>query len=314
MLDSAKIYNDLQQELFELDKERIRFYSKVRPFKYLFWIPFLAGGVYFLWIINIVYRDPEAYLVFVFGGWNFVALIAYLTVGHYNREKFKVLFNGAIAPKIINGLGESFSYDYKGQIPVQEIKGSQLFKSFGTYSCQDLVMGVIDDVAIKFAEIKMTKTVRSSGSNGSSREQNIFRGFFFAAALELKFPTKIWLVTASNADISKTGLKKIRIDHPALKPYTVFAEDDTLAKKVLQPFILEKIRELNSKLRKEKIAIFKTSVSFYFEDQTIKMAIKTSKKFMEPRLSQTVNSQKFIEKQTRLLNTLSGLLKDLTLK
>lgn len=313
MLNASKIYNELQNELFELDKDRRWYYNKVKPFKYLFWIPFLLGATFLLSQNFIEPIELPFYSYICSGIWMFISLIAYLAINQNNLRKFKEEFVKKIAPKIITGLGDSFSYQYDGKIPKREVRDSLLFKPFGEYSCQDLVMGVINDVPIKFAEIKMT--IIRVRNNGKTRQQDIvFRGFFFTATLKSKFPTQIWLTTTSRADVSKSDMQKVKVDHAALKKYSVYAEDGSMAKKVLQPFVLERIEALNAKLKAEKVAYRRPSVSLYFMDQMVKMAIHTSSKFMEPKLSESINSQKFIEKQTSILNALSSLVDDLTLK
>ena len=52
---------------------------------------------------------------------------------------------------------------------------------------------------------------------------------------------------------------------------------------------------------------------YHFEDEKLQIAIPTLGKFLEPNLSQSMLDVKFIEEQVVLLDTLSTLLKDLTL-
>lgn len=317
MLDAVKIYNNLKDQLYELDKERIKFYNKVEPFKYAFWSVLILGGSFLIARLNLSRLNgkfiSEENLVFVIIGYGatvIITLIIFLSLRHRFSEKFKGMFVEKIAPYIIRGLDPSFKYDYEGKIPRMEIISSLLFAPFNTYKCQDLVMGVINDTPVKFAEIKLQKvTVKKE----SKSYRTVFSGLFYRANLELSFPTSIWMVTGRNGSSAKEeGKTRIILEDPNAKDYTIFADDEEKARSVLQPFILDKINNVNRSLIKKKLT--KKPLSYHFEGKWLQVAIPTRQKFMEPNLSKTIDDVSFVEQQTTALNAIVALLEDLTLK
>ncbi len=317
MLVASEIYRVLQDKLHELDKERIKFYNKVEPFRYAFWTILVLGATFLIIRLNVSsfngkYISDEN-MGFVIVGYVIlviVTLIIFLIVNHKRKQQFKRLFTSQIAPYIIRGLDPSFKYDYEGQIPRMEVISSLLFPPFSTYECQDLVKGVINDVPIKFGEIKLQKVVVQKDS---TKHIPIFSGIFYRADLHTKFPTNIWLITKGNTQsVKEEGKTRIAFNDQSMKDYRIYTDDEQTARQVLQPFILEKIAKLNNKLKGKRI--IRRPLSFHFEDQWVQVAIPTRKKFMEPKLSRTIDHISFIEEQTILLNAISTLMEDLTLK
>jgi len=317
MLDPFKIYKDLKDQLYELDKERIKCYNKVEPFKYAFWSVFILGGSFLIARLNVsrldgklISEDNLAFVIMGYGATVFITLIAFLGIRHHYKEKFKKMFVAEIAPYIIRGLDPSFKYDYEGQIPRMEVISSLLFGPFNTYECQDLVMGVINDVPIKFAEIKLQKVIVKKNSK---RYHHVFTGLFYRADLQVSFPTDIWMVPARHSVSAKEeGKTRIKLTDETVRHYTIFADDKEKAKLVLQPFILEKINDLNKSLRAKKVIT--KPLSYHFGQHWIQVAIPTRGKFMEPQLSKSIDQVSFIEQQTVVLNAIAPLLQDLTLK
>ncbi len=317
MLVASEIYKVLKDKLHELDKERAKFYNKVEPFRYAFWTILILGGAFLVARLNLSGLDGKyisdenisiviiAYFLLVI-----VTLITFLIVNKVKSRQFKKLFTSQIAPYIIRGLDPSFKYKYEGQIPRMEVIASLLFPPFSKYDCQDLVTGVIDNIPIKFAEINLQKIVVQKDS---TRYVPVFTGILYKSELEVKFPTSIWFVTKGNTQsIKEEGKTRIKLEESSVKNYRIYADDGVEARKILQPFILEKISALNIKLIDKKI--IRKPLSFHFENNTVQIAIPTRKKFMEPKLSRTIDHVSFIEEQTTLLNAISNLMEDLTLK
>jgi len=130
--------------------------------------------------------------------------------------------------------------------------------------------------------------------------------------LKILFPANIWLVYGNNAaTLRKSDYSKIKIDQPALDAYKVYTDNEEIARKILQPVILQKIDFLNNKLKEEKLT--KEPAALHFNKHVVQIAIPTSKKLFEPKLSKSINSETFIAQQTLLLNVLYNLTHDLTL-
>ena len=317
MLDTTKIYNDLYDELSALDLERKRYRNRVRPFEYLLQFIFVIAGSFMLlrWNLqaleNFLFPDDQKQTILIWWSVGFVvSLLVFAIVHSINLGKFKKLFANQIGPKIIKGLGPDFTYDYQGKIDETGLEDSLLFGKYNTFSCQDLVTGTLQDTPIKFAELKMEL---NTGSGDKRRTKKIFEGIFFRADLKFSFPTGIWLIPdLRSSTILKSEKSTLEIDHPALNKFKVYTDDEEMARQVLQPFILDRIDQLNEKLKKEKITFGRTR--YHFEGQQIELAIPTLGKFLEPKLSRSMLDVKFIEEQVVLLNALSTLLQDLTLK
>lgn len=317
MLNPAEIYKNLQPKLEKLDKERIKFYKKVEPSKYLFWIIFTAGGAYVIAIVNFtklkgLAGDEEniPFLVISYAVLVFVSLLFFLITHYHNLSRFKKIFTYDIAPQIVRGMGKSFKYEYEGEIPFAEISNSLLFTPFDRYHCQDLVTGEIKEAPIKFAEIKLIK--KHLGNSEQKSSSTVFAGIYFRADLKVTFPTDIWITPSKHSIVLKrSGKEKLKIDHPALKHYQPHAVDVELALKVLPPAVLEHIGGLNAKLKKDKIT--NSEISYHFGGQALELAIITRSKFMDPKLGRSIDTLEFIEMQTSLLNAPKTVLEDLTL-
>ncbi len=315
MLEASKIYKDIQNKLQEMDEERVKFFNQVEPFRYAFWTILILGGSFLIIRLNVSSFDyiTDQNLDQVIIGYVitvFATLMVFLYVNRRKKSQFKKMFAADIAPYIIRGLDPSFKYDYEGQIPRMEAISSLLFPPFSTYECQDLVTGEINSVSIRFAEIILKKVVVEKDSK---KHIPVFSGIFYEANLQAKFPTGIWLILKGKSKTAKEERKtRVKLDHPSLKNYEIYTDSEVVAKQVLQSFILEKIHNLNSKLLADKI--IKQPLSFHFENQQVQIAIPTRKKFMEPKLSRTIDHVSFIKEQIVLLNAISTLLEDLTLK
>ncbi|MEM7299432.1 MAG: DUF3137 domain-containing protein [Bacteroidota bacterium] len=309
MLDPDKIYKDLHGNLHSLDQQRLAHYRKVEPFKWGFWSIFLAGGSFLIGYANLNGDERTVIYAITYGVLVFLSVILYAVMHNNQLKKFKVKFLSTIAPKIINNLGNSFRYNYDGAIPTDVIKASRIFPNFDKYSCQDLVNGDLNGTPITFAEVDL---VKRQHSNNQTTHTTVFSGIFFQAELPISFPTGIWIVPWHQwKSFFGDDRKRLKLDHPALKRYRVYTDDLAIAEKILQSFILDRIADVNKKLKERKIA--KLPLNYHFEGNTIQMAISTKYRFMEPKLGESIDDVEFIRKQTDLLNALGSLLQDLTL-
>ena len=310
MLDAHDVYHRLKDELLELDIERQSYNAKVSPFKYTFWCIFLGGGIVLFYFFNFTTIDLSPIWIIIYAGLVFVTFLVFQIVRFNNLDQFKKTFVNQIAPKVIEALGPTFSYRYQGGIPEQKIRGSMLFGEFHRYRYQDLVLGVINDIPIQFGEIKL---IKRHSSGGDKKSTTIFSGIFFTAEINLEFPTDIWMIHGHNSStLRKRNKERVKGDHQMFRKYRVYSDNTALAKKILQPSILDRLDALNRNLKRNNITRY--PVSYHFGGRHVDVCINTQHKFMEPKLSRSVNSVEFIEQQTRLLNALYGLLNELTLK
>lgn len=317
MLDANKIYDELHNDLVDLERDRKRYYANVKPFQYFLWFmlwilgPFLILRYNISSMENLFFAEEQwAQVWVIYGSVSLLSLVAFLIAHYRNIRKFKKLFTDRVVPKIISGLGEGFTYSYEGEIGRDTLEDSLLFDDFHRYGSQDLVSGTIDGIPIRFAEVTLLKVVKSQGRNDTRK---IFSGIFFETELEVSFPTGIWLVGPKHRSTPKTeGKQPVKLDHPDFKRYRAFADDPEKAKQILQGLVLEKIAALNRRLGKEKKLTF-GHIGYHFEERKVQIAIPTYRKFMEPRLSRSMLDPSFIEEQVVLLNEISGLMRELTL-
>jgi len=308
MLDLTKIYNELKKDLFELDKERRYYHSQVKPYQYMFWGWVVMGFLTLVWMHNFMDYHPD-YVIMVYLFVLVIFLFMFVGITHNYLGKFKKQFTAQVAPKIIKGLGDSFTYDYQGGIPKARLRECLLFPPFTKYYHQDLVTGNIGDASITFNEIKLHG---HSHRGGEKRSVVVFEGFFFKANIQVSFPTDIWLVFGNSKTLKDKEKIRFKIDHPGFNRYEFYTDDEEMARKILQPFILDKIKAVNEKIKRDKIS--RRPVSYHFGGNRVELAISSRKKFLEPRLSKSINNEGFIKLQTSLLNTLYNLISDLTLK
>ncbi len=311
MLNASEIYSGLSPDLATLDVERARLYKKTHPINIGFFTLLLGGGALLYWLLNNALDATLNWYVPVYCGTTFICFILWAFGRDYYKQKFKKLFISEIVPKIVTNLGADFTYDHEQQVSPTEVRDSLLFPDFNKFDSEDLVRGTIDGVTLKFAEIKLVKSKAKSSGSGSTHT-TIFKGVYFNASLHVTFPTSIWLVTSEFDDkLKDSKLAKVVLEDNPMRKYKYFAQDPEVAKSVLKPFILEKIDALNQRLKSEGIA--KKPLIYRFSKNRVQLAIWTKHGLFEPRLSQTINSREFIEKQTAPLNAIAGLLGELTL-
>jgi hypothetical protein len=312
MLDASAIYSNLSPELVTLDSERIRLRNKIYPINAAFFILIIAGGGALYWLLANRQDDTLDWYVPSFGIIAFVSFILWAFGRYYYKEQFKKLFITKIVPKIIANLGEEFSYDHEQEVSETDVRESMLFPNFNKFSGEDLIRGKIDDVTLKFGEIRLVEE-RGKSSGSGSNYTTIFEGIYFHASLSVTFPTSIWIVTTEfDETLKANGIRQLNIENNPMPKYRYYGQDPELAEAVLQPFVLEKIQALNQRLKTAGIA--KKPLIFRFSKNQVQTALWTKYGLFEPKISKTINSREFIEKQTVLLNTLTGLLKELSLK
>ncbi|GEM_PF-4947296 len=311
MLNATEIYSSLSPQLATLDVERIRLRNNLYPINVLFPVLLLGGGATLYWLLDNGQDDTLDWYVPTFLITAFFTLIIWAFSRYHYKKKFKELFIAEIVPKIISSLGNDFTYDYKKHISVTEVRDSLLFPKFTKFHSEDLVRGTIDGVTLKFAEIKLVEEKSKSEGSGTNYS-TIFEGIYFNASLPVTFPTSIWLVTRYFVDTLKSmRVDEVKLDHNRDSKYRCYSEEPEVAQTVLRPFILDKIDDLNHRLKSD--GIVKKPLLYRFSKNRVQMAMETKHGLFEPRLSKTINSQEFIEKQTNILNAIAGLLNELTL-
>lgn len=312
MLNASEIYASLSPELATLDVERKRIWRILLPVNILFFTFLIAGVAAIYWLLSNQQDNTLDWFVPTFGGVAFVSFITWSVTRFYFKKKIKTLFIDKIVPKIVSNLGEDFTYDYDKEISSLEVRDCLLFPDFNNFKSEDLIRGTIDDVTLKFAEVKLVE--EKSKSSGSGRTYTtIFQGIYFNASIAVTFPTSVWIVTSEFDDkLKERNVAQLNLDDNPIPKYKYFGEDVDMAKAILKPYILDKINELNQRLKSEGVA--RKPLIYRFHRNRVQIGIWTKYGLFEPKISQSINSQKFIEKQTSVLNAITGLLKDLTLK
>ena len=312
MLDPTKIFNELKDQLFRLDEQREEYHKKVEPFRYFFWTVFILGGAFIIIQINLNKfgfdaGDTPPFVIILYVIVSAIALILFGLVKKKRTAQFKEEFAKQIAPYLIRGLDPSIKYIYDGKIPKSTLQSSGLFDTFETYTCQDLISGTVNDVTIQFAEISLLKMTMVGTTPAPSFQ---FNGFFYEVNLDISFPANIWIVP-KKFQIEKhvRTHSKLKVDHSISKKYVFYTENEEQALSILQTAILDRLSQVNSKLTGNKIA--KSDIGFHFGGKQVQVAFQSKRKFMEPKLGRSINTLKFIEEQTILINAVQSLIEDL---
>lgn len=325
MIDYQVVYSSLKNQLEVFDKDRKKYFRKAWPLTLVAILIVIGSGTLLFW--NSVIRDQSLSLIIIIA-YVMPPLILFVVSMFFfgiRTHEFKAQFVKVIAPAIVSRLGDSFTYDYEGEIPQKDIVKTLLFDAFDEYNCQDLIRGTINGITIRIAEMNMFHTSTDHTRKGSLKAKEerevVFGGFYFSATLAATFPCKIWLINRRelfnrqrNELFFGVTKNKIKLEGGELQGYSVYAEDEEQAKKVLQPYILKNIAQLNKKLRKEGLTIEKKSTSFYFDGNELNLAFSTHRRLMEPRLYKSVNTPKFIKKQVKLLNAMYSFVYDLNVR
>jgi len=225
--------------------------------------PLLGGFDYFLFMLQ---RGNDDGLV----GLTALALGGLWMWTTSPKRAYTKAYKGKILPEIAQLFGD-FIYDIKGKIPMKTMKPSGIVPSHTRYSSEDHFTGQYKGVSIEVSEIKLR---RKSGKSTVT----VFNGLavllsggtrpFHGHTVIVKDKTKIGEWAKSKI----TGLKRARlVDLEFERLFDVFTTDQTEARYLIDPVIMENLKTLESDYKGDSL-----TASFYNDHVLILIASKTN--------------------------------------
>jgi hypothetical protein len=195
-------------------------------------------------------------------------------------------------------------------------EGRKVFKKFVSAMTSHLIEGTMEGNKVRLGEFKLTIPGKSSSSSGNRNESIKFQGLFLYSEISQKIPSSFYLIPGTrnpkrkferldNDQLKEVDMKSLN----TLSKYSLLAEYQEFVNQLL-PSINQKVEMMEKVLRENKIT--KKPLRMAFEDYGVFIAIETKKplfKLPDYPLLNKINTDQFLEKQTRPLEVLAELTK-----
>lgn len=232
----------------------------------MFYIQFLIAVLFVGSIVYFVatHKLTAQNIPMLVGG--FIGFVLLFSGGMYmyNRMALKnknfpdyLSFKKHVFNKIVNFVNPNFEYIDKGQITVPEFLHSGMFKAKDyKISGADQILGVHDGVP--FQSSNLTVRYRPSFSNEKDPDKIVFYGNYFVARFNKTFQSPIFIYPKNSFwtelkdnDINEfleVSLPKVKLEDPEFdKQFEVYCEDQIMARYVLTPTMMERLKTINAR-------------------------------------------------------------------
>lgn len=300
-------YENIYPDLEYLELKRIEIYNSLKKTAIIIAL-FTCIAFYSLYKII-----PDFFDLFI--------LCSVISVGIFSFiYKMKVsgyasLFKDQVIEKLVEFIGDTLTYKKLGHISEYEYKVSSLFPlNSDKYSGDDLVVGKVNGVDIRFSEIH--SQVKKKGNKGKEYWQTIFKGLFFVADFNKHFKGKT-IVLPDNSEkllgslshflqsFSSRG-ELVKMDNPEFeKEFVVYSDDQVEARYILSHSLMNSILEYKKLVGK--------NISISFVGSNIYLAIGFKQKLFEPKIYKKVTSFDEVRFYFEILSFTSDIVKHLNL-
>ena len=201
---------------------------------------------------------------------------------------FKYEFKRKVIKPLMKELLENVEYSPLGSVSPLDLEASLLFdKPFSSVEGEDLVLGRLNGVEVKFSEVVGYRTQESQ--NDLNSKQVVFRGLFFVADFNKPARGQV-IVRPDSWDVGRQalggllkqapdagGLEPVRMEDPRFERYfAVYASDPETAHYVLTPVLMEELAAF-----REKVG---APVAFSVVYGKLYMSVATRRNMLEPTL------------------------------
>jgi Protein of unknown function (DUF3137) len=178
-------------------------------------------------------------------------------------------YKTALIPKLAALFGFS-TYKANGALPLDDLQASKILPIFTNYESEDYFEGIYKGARVRFAEITMTQ------EQGTGKNRTIITTFQGLAIL-VNLPRRKFfghtIITRAKAGMfewveSKSlGLKRADLVDPVFeKKYSVFTTDQTEARYLIDPAMIERVNSLDTVYKARSM-----SMAYYNNDQVLAM-------------------------------------------
>lgn len=222
-------------------------------------ITFVGGFVYLSSTDASLFTNSNQ-LIFIIGGFLLFTFILGYGFKFYHQKTASaggnyLDFKKAILSRLVAFVNPKFHYIEKTYIGIDELNHSNLFEDKNySLSGGDQIIGHYNGVA--FQSCNLTISYRPNFSNEKIPDDVVFSGNYFVARFPKKFngniiihPKKGFFGSLKSNDIAdylKTSGDKIRLEDPEFqKQFEVYCDDQILARYILTPAFMERLKEIN---------------------------------------------------------------------
>lgn len=298
-LKTRELLAGLRNELDEAEQKRLHHFKRTRPYRILFNII----GLLTLLAVGYAIFDPDEGGAVLGIAWIpfMLMLIIYGVIQDKEKGKFKHHFQQHVVARIIPKIGSGFSYQTHGGFPVSRLEESQLFRTFRDYSSEDFITGRVNGKVISFAEVKL----EWRGGTDDAKSRTVFKGIYAEVKLNKRLASSCWLLPKKKSIEGATIVKLEEGATALLGKYRLYAENESFAKGLFTSKTLQRLMDLNQDLRNRK-AIW-GNVGFAFMGDSLRLSMDLRRKFLEPELSNPVNTEAFLEKELAVIEVCTSL-------
>ena len=190
------------------------------------------------------------------------------------KWQYGYAFKQQILPAIA-GLFGDFTYDYRGEIPIDAMRPSKILPLHSGYDSEDYFIGTYKSVGIQFSEISLTV---DSGKN----RRSVFSGLAILLTSGVKAFHGHTIITKDRGGLGRwfksqtSDLQRADLVDPEFeKRFDVFTNDQVEARYLVDPRIAENLKTLYDAYDGKNL-----SAAFY--DKNVLILIESSEDHFEP--------------------------------
>lgn len=270
----------------ELEKERKKI--KQKGIKFLL-IPLVT--LIILSLIIALNTGMMQILIVVFIISFIILAIAYNKITGPYVDNFKT----KVISKLVEFVDRDLEYDHNNYIDEMTFKESRLYEHrIDDYDGEDYIGGMVGKTHIEFSEVLARYKTETHTKNGTRTTwHTLFDGLFFSADFNKKFTSDLiikpdlaekWFGNfgkkLQKLNVFQHG-QLIELEDPDFeREFKVYGTDQTEARYILTPVMMEKILQLNSKIlmREQK------RISLSFINSRLYLALPLNKNLFEPSI------------------------------
>ncbi len=226
------------------------------------------------------------------------------------KKEFKSNFKSQMIEKVVKAFNPALIYHSDRKISKGDFDVSKLFKKDADRILgEDYLEGMHGDTRFRLSELNPQFKVKTK--NGT-RWVDIFKGLFVVADFHKYFHSETYILPETAW--KKIGMNKKKFQGADLiqlenqnfeKKFRVFSTNDTDARYILSPLMMERITELHDK--------YGDDLHISFRGQNIYIALSTDYDFFEHNINDPVNKETVIKGHLNELESLMAIIDDLNL-
>ena len=231
-----------------------------------------------------------------------VLIITFISVSS-DSKKYTYIYKQNLVLPICKNMFENVEFDMDRGISAEKIKTLNMINTGDIIHSNDDITGKYKNIEFEMSDIRIEKEYIDS--DGHTTHESIFDGQWYIFEFNKPFKSKIQVCEKNFFNAERNFLfKKIELEDIEFnKIFKVYAENELECFYVLTPNTIEKIKELNCKI--------KGNLLLCFIDNKLHIALQNNKDFFEPNINKKMNleeQQAIIKEQLRVITNFIDIL------